>query len=221
MPLALVPEWEDTDGPYLISSTSFSTCNTQFLFLYIKAVLSYSATHFYFLILCVCTCRQHYLFFLWSHCAVYRISVPQAGTEAGPTAGKVQSPVRWTISEFPRIYFNMFKQKWICYKPLGSLQNSQKGTKLDSHIGRWSEKGGRTLPEAPVETQQLLVPATGLAPSLRRREGLDRQEACSLFWETPSHPHPLEKDPDYTVSWPLFPSSKLYLLSENWWYVYI
>ena len=64
-----------------------------------------------------------------------RILVLQPGIEPGPTAVKVQSPVHWTISQFPRIYFNMFKQKGIYYKPLGSLQNSQKGTKLGCHIG--------------------------------------------------------------------------------------
>ena len=75
-----------------------------------------------------------------------RILVLQPGIEPGPTAVKVQSPVHWTISQFPRIYFNMFKQKGIYYKPLGSLQNSQKGTKLGSHIGRCPEKGPRTAP---------------------------------------------------------------------------
>ena len=76
----------------------------------------------------------------------YRILLPQPGIEPGPTAVKVQSPVHRTISEFPRIYFNMFKQKGICYKPLGSLQNSQKGTKLGSHICRCPEEGPRTVP---------------------------------------------------------------------------
>ena len=89
VPLALVPEWEDTDGPYLISSTSFSTCNTQFLVLYTKAVLSHSATHFYFLILCLCVLADNIIFFFFGHTVQFIGSqFPKQELNLGPQQGK-------------------------------------------------------------------------------------------------------------------------------------